>query len=190
MLFNYTSQFGEDGIIEEVFKMIGTKNKWCVECGASDGILFSNTRLLIEQGWNSVQIEADESKFNKLQRLYSDDDKVITINQKATLNIQNNLDSILDQTECPTNLDLMVIDVDGQDFHLWNTLFKYKPRVIVVEHNPDIEDDFIPVPNGEGQAGYKGLVWIAAAKDYMLFNKTKTNLIFISNEEFRKAFKK
>jgi hypothetical protein len=188
MIFNYTSQFGEDGIIEEVFKMIGTKNKWCVECGASDGILFSNTRLLIEQGWNSVQIEADENKFNKLQTLYSNNEKVITINRKVTLNVQNNLDSILDQTECPINLDLMVIDVDGQDFHLWNTLFKYRPRVIVVEYDPskDLEDDFIPVPNGEGQAGFKPIIMLSVTKEYFLFSRTKTNLIFIDNKELNK----
>ena len=39
------SQFGEDGIIREILNRINPKNldKWCVEFGASDGILYSNT---------------------------------------------------------------------------------------------------------------------------------------------------
>jgi|SRR5882672_303347 len=189
MLFNYTSQFGEDGLIEEVFKLIGIKNKWCVECGAADGVLFSNTRLLIEQGWNSIQIESDEERFNKLQDLYSDNKNVITLNQKVSLNIQSNLDTILDQTECPKNLDLMVIDVDGQDFYIWNSLIIYRPRVLVIEYDPtkDLKDDFIPIPSGIGQAGFNPILLLSVGKEYILFNKTKTNLVFIEAKEFRKS---
>lgn len=187
MLFNYTSQFGEDGLIEEAFKLIGIKNKWCVEFGAADGLLFSNTRLLIEQGWSSVQIEADEERFNRLQNLYFENELVTTLNEKVGLNTTNNLDFLLSSTKCPKDLDLMVIDVDGQEFHIWNGLLNYRPRVLVIEYDPSVENDFIPIPNGDGQAGYKGLVWVAAAKEYDFFNKTKTNLIFIAREDFKKS---
>jgi hypothetical protein len=40
---NITSQFGEDGIIEEVLNRIGIENASCVEFGAWDGKHFSNT---------------------------------------------------------------------------------------------------------------------------------------------------
>ena len=43
------SQFGEDGILEEILKRLGEQNidKWCVEFGARDGISDSNTYNLI-----------------------------------------------------------------------------------------------------------------------------------------------
>ena len=44
------SQFGEDGILEEILKRLGEQNidKWCVEFGARDGISDSNTYNLIK----------------------------------------------------------------------------------------------------------------------------------------------
>ena len=45
---NYYSQFGEDGIIEEVLKRMGINEGWVCEFGAWDGIKSSNTFSLIE----------------------------------------------------------------------------------------------------------------------------------------------
>ena len=56
---NVYSQFGEDGILAAIFEKLGTCNKWVLECGASDGVFFSNSRKLIEEGWNGVLVEAD-----------------------------------------------------------------------------------------------------------------------------------
>ena len=57
------SQFGEDGIIQEIIKRVGEKNldKWCVEFGAKDGISDSNTYNLIKNlDYNAVLIEGDK----------------------------------------------------------------------------------------------------------------------------------
>lgn len=40
------SQFGEDGIIQKIFEIIGTKSKFCIEFGGYDGITMSNTAYL------------------------------------------------------------------------------------------------------------------------------------------------
>ena len=61
---NITSQFGEDGIIKEIFNRIGTKYKICVELGAWDGKHFSNTwNLWFNNEWHAILIEADKNKF-------------------------------------------------------------------------------------------------------------------------------
>ncbi len=52
------SQNGEDGIIAEVFRRVGTTNRYFVEFGAADGIE-NNTVLLLRQGWNGLWIEGD-----------------------------------------------------------------------------------------------------------------------------------
>jgi len=52
---NIFSQNGEDGIIEKIFDLIGTRNKVCCEFGAWDGIHFCNIRnLIINKGWHGV----------------------------------------------------------------------------------------------------------------------------------------
>jgi len=60
---NVTSQYGEDGIIARIFELIGTRNKWCVEFGASDGQYLSNTWDLINNhGWSAVLAEGNEER--------------------------------------------------------------------------------------------------------------------------------
>ena len=52
---NITSQRGEDGMIGRIFEIIGTNNMYCVEFGAWDGKLLSNTwNLLNYFGWRGL----------------------------------------------------------------------------------------------------------------------------------------
>ncbi len=62
------SQFGEDGIVEKIFQVIGAENRWCVELGAWDGVYLSNTYNLVEQNWSAVLVEGDRRKFSALQK--------------------------------------------------------------------------------------------------------------------------
>ena len=57
---NIYSQNGEDGIIDQINKLLGFNNNsnyWCVEFGAWDGVHLSNTYNLVRNGWNAVYIE-------------------------------------------------------------------------------------------------------------------------------------
>src|SRR5271165_3769335 len=52
------SQNGEDGIIAEIFRRIGTNDRFFVEVGIGDG-LQNNSRFLLETGWRGVWIDSD-----------------------------------------------------------------------------------------------------------------------------------
>ncbi|MFA6088640.1 MAG: hypothetical protein WC755_02135 [Candidatus Woesearchaeota archaeon] len=55
---NVFSRMGEDGILEYLFDCIGTSNKYCVEFGAYNGALDSNTcNLRINHGWNGLLLD-------------------------------------------------------------------------------------------------------------------------------------
>jgi hypothetical protein len=118
---NIYSQFGEDGIIQEIFRRIGTTNKQCFEVGAADGKWFSNARRLIDDGWNACLIEADEKNWPELEKLEkSSEGRVQVVTGKAEPAGPNSLDSILDLCKFNAQPDLGIIDVDGQDYYLWN----------------------------------------------------------------------
>ena len=178
---NVYSQFGEDGIIEAIFDRIGVTNSWCFECGAANGIFLSNTRRLIESGWLGVLIEQDVDAYNELCR-----NSPTTWNGMATLSHQgeDTIDKILEMAGAPFDLDLMSLDIDGQEYYIINSMHKVRPRVIIVEHDP-IEDnkDFIPEPGGSvGQAGMSSIQKMLGAKLYWPVCQTYSNTIAIKNE--------
>lgn len=182
--YNVYSQSGEDGVLQAIFSVIRPANEWCLECGASDGLFFSNTRRLIEQGWRGVLIEADQLAFKRLcenSEKYAD--KVRCIFGKVDDTVR--LDGILRSSGAPIDIDLVVIDVDGQDYYLLNSLFRYRPRVVVIEYGPNAADDFIPVLGGDGQAGLNAMRKLANGKFYTEVYRSFSNLVLVRQPDDR-----
>ena len=183
--YNVYSQFGEDGILAAIFEKLGTCNKWVLECGASDGVFFSNSRKLIEEGWNGVLVEADSAQFEKLTALYAstlEAERVQLFQHRVSSSEPGGLDVILSAANAPRSLDLAIIDVDGQDYWLFNSLLKHRPQVVMVEYDPNAPVDFVPPINGEGQAGKKAIIDLGVGKLYWPVAMTTTNIIFVQQE--------
>ena len=186
---NVTSQAGEDGIIERVFSMIGASNKWCVEFGAWDGRHLSNTwNLLINKKWYGVLIESDSARFQKLQQTHAHHDRAILVNRFITLYGGDSLDAVLAETPAPLDLDLISIDVDGQDWHLWNSLERYRPRLVIVEFNYSIPNDVYyvqdPDPNVHEGSSLLAMIELGKQKGYELIATTPLNAFFVVKELF------
>ena len=50
----------------------------------------------------------------------------------------DSLDTILKEAGAPQDVDLVSIDVDGNDYYMLESLQTFTPRVIIIEHNPTI----------------------------------------------------
>jgi len=61
----FYSQFGED---EKLAKLLGDRSGVCVEVGANDGIIGSNTLYFEQRGWKCVLIEPNPLLCEKLRR--------------------------------------------------------------------------------------------------------------------------
>lgn len=171
---NDTSQFGEDGLIQAVLERIGEANRWCFEVGAADGLFFSNTKRLRDAGWNAVLIEAGAEQFAKLSQLA--DHRTSTIHERINY---GSLDRILGESHAPDDLDLGVIDIDGQDYWAWKGMQHFHPRVMLVEFMYDLPDpSFIPRENGEGQAGPQAIIDLGKQKGYTPLVSTYCNVLF------------
>lgn len=185
---NKYSQNGEDGITEAIFEKIGAKNRWCLEVGASDGILFSNTRQYVENGWNAILIESEKLAYERLVENCKNYPNAKPIFGKVGANFT--LDEILDRCGAPNDIDLMVIDVDGQDYHVWNAMIRHIPRVMIVEYNPDAESEYIPVLNsnkdGLDQAGKAAITRLGSSKGYRACIETPVNIIMLHESNFEK----
>jgi hypothetical protein len=173
---NSYSQWGEDGVLAEIFNRIEPANRWCLECGAGDGLFFSNTRRLIEAGWTGVLVEADA---NKMERLAINSAGLGAHCFNVRVGPDDKLDDILTAVSAPFEIDLVVIDIDGQDFYAWNSLIKYRPRVVVIEYDPEGDPDFQPTLGGSGQAGLHKITALAYGKAYRPVWRSYSNMICV-----------
>jgi hypothetical protein len=186
---NVQSQFGEDGVIEEILARIGTTNKKCVEFGAWDGIHLSNSwNLWHNNGWEALLIEGDKVKFD-----------LLVSNTKSSINVQpflayvspegeTSLDFILKKVGFPFDLDLLSIDIDGDDYYILESLVDYAPRLILVEYNPTIPPD-VEIIQKRGEyfgSSALSLLKLAHHKGYKLAHMTDTNLFLVKENLFGK----
>jgi len=130
------TQSGEDGIIEEIFKRLNVQEGFCVEFGAYDGITISNTRYLWEQGWSGVSIEASAGPFEKLQKLYNNQPRMVCINAfvlpESSATNGRTFDEIAREFFPNKEIDFLSIDIDGADYLILESL-ECKPKVICIE---------------------------------------------------------
>ena len=184
------SQFGEDGILLEILNRLKNKNldKWCVEFGAKDGISYSNTYNLIKHyNYNAVLIEGDKKYFKKLSKNLPQKN-IVKINKFVNFSGPNNLDEILGSTVIPENFDILSIDIDGCDFYIFESLIKYKPKIVCIEFNHLIPNsvEFVQKKDFKIKQGSsaKSLIKLAGKKDYKLVGSSFSNLFFIDKEYF------
>lgn len=183
-----TSQCGQDGLFEKIFEIIGVKNKWCVEFGAWDGKYLSNTwHLIANQGWNGVLIEGSEKKYSELLENHKGN-RVTALNKFVHWEGQNSLDTLLSSTEIPLDFDLISIDVDGNDWHIWNSLAKYRPRVVCMEFNPTVPNEvfFVQDANSTVNQGcsLSAQIELGKSKGYELVATSSWDGIFVHAEDF------
>ncbi len=134
--YSLYSQNGEDGILRYLFSEIGFGSKLFLEFGF--GITESNSlRLILKEGFGGVFIDGNElsvQHFNHAAKLFG-----ITNVQAISkfLNL-NNLETTITQSRLPQEIDLLSIDVDGNDYWFWEAIKSLSPRIVIIEYNASL----------------------------------------------------
>jgi len=130
------SEGGEEGIIDRLLSDLEVKEGWFCDFGAHNGISNSNTYSLVQRGWKGVAIEGDTGKYNQLCTNYMGYPNVICKNSYVQASGELSLDNILGKTSIPRYFDVLSIDIDHDDYHVWKELKNYRPKIVVIEYNP------------------------------------------------------
>jgi len=183
--YNKYSQFGEDGIIEKIFSILGTKSRVCVEFGAWDGFYLSNTANLWTNGWHGILIESDPAKYRELVAKTASYDCHCILGRVSPSG-DNTIEAILHREGVTEQIDLLSIDIDGDDYHILASLASLRPRVIVCEFNPTIpaEMDLVPTVGNYFGCSAGSLVKLANAKGYELVATSDANCFFVLREDY------
>lgn len=186
---NTYSQNGEDGVIARVLDVIGESDSWCVDVGAGDGIYLSNTRLLVEsRGYSAVLIEGDRKRYHALKRNCELLKQVVAVRTLVDSSSEHGLDAVLDAFPIPSNFDMLSIDIDGNDYHVWKSITRYQPKIVVIEFNSTIPTrvPFVQTADSRASIGSSLLSLVVLGKDkgYELVAVLATNAVFVCREYY------
>ena len=191
--FKAFSQNGEDGILMEILKNLGIQSGFFVEFGVQDG-LETNTTLMLFRGWQGLWIEADEYLYSQI---VSNLHIPITSGKLRILNDfvnTKNFESILLSQDVPRDFDVLSIDIDSNDYWVWQSLTEFYPKVVIIEYNAFFPPDINWVMDYDEKrvwdstiyfgASLKSLYELGLAKGYTLVccSSTGVNAFFVRND--------
>ena len=191
------SQSGEDGILEKIFEIIKPTHRYAIEFGAGDGIKNSNVRHLItHQDWGGLLIEGDDKLADVCEDNYIKYPKVRTL--QAWI-YPGNIELIFEENSVPKDLDLLIIDIDSNDYYVWKAIHDFRPKVVQIEFNGTFAPpqkmvvDFYPMNYWDEESFYYGasiqsLYELGKRKGYELIyvNRFGLNLFFVDKKYFKR----
>ena len=131
--FKVFSQWDEDGIIQYLISRVPIANKVFVEFGVED-YRESNTRfLLVNDNWKGLIMDLDPSNVRRIKSrdLYSRH----TLTALQAFVSKDNINSLLRDHGFVGDIGLLSIDVDGNDYWIWEAVDVISPRIVICEYN-------------------------------------------------------
>jgi len=133
--FRNHSQNGEDGILHYLFSVIGTTSKYVVEMCAGNGRECNAANLIINHGWHALLCDGSEENIRIANEFYwghPDTWRIPPAICQAWLTADN-VDEVIARYGFDREIDLLSIDVDGNDYWLWRAITAASPRVVIIE---------------------------------------------------------
>ena len=126
------SQNGEDGVIAELVRRAGAPGRFFVEFGIGPGLEGNCVFLAQALGWSGLFIEPGDEDHAALARRFGGHPGISTENARVT---PENVEELFGRQDVPAEPDVLSIDVDGNDYWIWEALEGYRPRIVVIEYN-------------------------------------------------------
>ena len=145
--FKVFSQWDEDGIIQYLISKIPIENKTFIEFGV-ENYEESNTRfLLLNNHWQGLVLDASAADIRYIQtdRIYWEYD----LQAKCTWITRDNINSLLAEAGFSEDVGLLSIDIDGNEYWIWEAIQSVRPRIVIVEYSSLFGLQPISIPYSE-----------------------------------------
>lgn len=193
------SQNDEDGIIQEIFDRIGTTDKRFIEFGVENG-LECNSHYLLFKGWTGLWIEGSRAFYKQIQEKFSVVISSGALKTDCAFITKDNINRLFVKNGFQGEIDLLSIDVDGNDYYVWEAVNAVRPRVVCIEYNGKFPPDcqwIMPYfsahlwqGNDNQGASLKSLELLGRTKGYQLVgtNITGANAFFVREDLAKDRF--
>lgn len=131
--FKIYSQWGDDGIIQYLVRNISIRNQSFLEFGVSD-YRESNTKfLLLNNNWKGVVFDSDEKNITKIRQAewYWRHD----VGALPVWVTRENINEQLSSAGLRGDIGLLHIDIDGNDYWVWESITEILPTIVCIEYN-------------------------------------------------------
>jgi len=141
--FRVFSENGEDGILLYLFSKIGTTDQRFVEFGIGDIRKCNSTNLALSFGWTgllidgSAELGGDAGRFYEEQATW-DPTQVQILESWIT---PENINATLSEQGFEGEIDLLSVDIDGNDYWVWKAIDVISPRLVIFEYNACLGTD-------------------------------------------------
>lgn len=133
--FRCYSQNGEDGILLYIFSLIGMASRKVVEVCAGDGIECNAANLIVNHGFQGLLFDGDAANVARGQAFYAET-RTTCVSPPTLVQAwitAGNIDGLVTERGFGGPVDLLSIDVDGNDYWILRALTSVQPNVVVVE---------------------------------------------------------
>lgn len=131
--FKVFSQWGEDGIIQFLISRVPIENEVFIEFGV-ESYRESNTRfLLMNNDWRGLIMDGNEDYMKRIQ-----DDDIYWRHDLTSIAVfitRDNINQVIKDSCITGDIGLLSIDVDGNDYWIWDSINVVSPRIVVCEYN-------------------------------------------------------
>jgi hypothetical protein len=191
--FKVFSQFGEDGIIQYLIRQarVPAQSRSFVEFGV-ESYDEANTRfLLINDNWHGLIIDGNSSSMRRVRNspIYWRHNLVAI---EAFVDADN-INRLIKEAGFSGEIGLLSIDIDGNDYWIWEKIDVVNPIVVVVEYNSVFGSRHaVTVPYDKqfsrSRAHSSHLYWGASLKALMELGDRKGYAFVGSNNAGNNAF--
>ncbi len=131
--FRVFSQWGEDGILDWLTRIIAVPRKVFVEFGVED-YSEANTRFLLTQrGWSGLVLDGSEKNIARIPR-----DEIYWRHQlsaAAAFITRENINDLIASNGISGPIGILSVDIDGNDYWIWEAVNVVEPAIVVCEYN-------------------------------------------------------
>jgi len=126
--FRLFSQNQEDGMTLDLLRRVDARNHRFVELGS--GLSGGNSAVLAaELGWSGLMVDGSATHIAQVQRRFPG------VTAASTWITAEGVNDLISQHGFGGDLGLLSIDLDGNDYWVWNAITVCDPDVVVVEYN-------------------------------------------------------
>jgi hypothetical protein len=191
--FKAFSQFGDDGIIQYLIHHIGipVEQRIFIEFGV-ESYEEANTRfLLMNDNWRGLIMDGSAVNIKHVQRasLYWKHD----LTAVAAFITRDNVNSLFREHGITGEIGLLSIDIDGNDYWVWERIEVINPTIVIIEYNSIFGwQHAVTIPYDPAfrrtQAHYSNLYWGCSLQALCLLGEQKGYAFIGCNDAGNNAY--